>query len=49
MTQEIKNLFYKIFNNTSDDFSKNQINGLLDFIFNPTRDRDRAEFKRVKL
>ena len=36
-TTEIKSLYYRIFNMTTDDSSKNQLSGLLDFIFNPAR------------
>lgn len=42
ITPEIKNLYYKILNNTTDDYSKNQISGLLDFLFNPSREKERV-------
>lgn len=45
---EIKSLFYKIFNSTSDDYSKSQISSLLDFMFNPTREKEREEYKKIK-
>jgi hypothetical protein len=47
-TPEIKSLYYKIFNSTTDDYSKNQLSGLLDYIFNPNREKDRAEYKKIK-
>lgn len=49
ITQEIKSLYYKVFNSTTDDFSKNQISGLLDYLFNPSKEKDRAEYKKIKL
>ena len=49
INQEIKSLYYKVFNRTTDDYSKNQISGLLDYIFNPSREKDRVEYKKVKL
>lgn len=48
-TTEIKNLYYKILNNTTDDYSKNQLSGLLDLLFNPSREKERAEYKQVKM
>ena len=48
MTPEIKSQYYKIFNAINDDYSKNQISGLLDFIFNPKRQKQRIKFRAVK-
>jgi DNA-directed RNA polymerase subunit F len=47
-SSEIKSLYYKILNKTQDDFIKGQINGLLDFIFNPKRENERIEYKNVQ-
>lgn len=48
LTPEIKTQYYKIFNAITDDYSKNQISGLLDFIFNPKREKEREEFRAIK-
>lgn len=46
--QEIKKYYYKIFNGISDDNFKNQVSGLLDFIFNASKQKERIDYKRVK-
>jgi hypothetical protein len=47
--QEIKNLYYKILNNSSDDQLKGKISALLDFIYNPKREKERIEHKKIKI
>jgi len=45
INHDIKNAFYSIMNNSNDDFTKNNVNGMLDFIFNPNREKEREIYR----
>lgn len=40
---------YFVMNNINDDFAKNTISGLLDFIFNSNREKEREEFRKAQI
>ena len=40
---------YFIMNNSNDDFAKNSISGLLDFIFNTNREKEREEYRKAQI
>ncbi len=40
---------YFVMNSINDDFAKNTISGLLDFIFNNNREKEREEYRKVQI
>lgn len=40
---------YFVMNGINDDFAKNTISGLLDFIFNSNREKEREEFRKAQI
>ncbi len=40
---------YFVMNNINDDFAKNTISGLLDFIFNANREKERDEYRKAQI
>lgn len=49
LNYEIKNGMYFVMNNINDDFAKNTISGLLDFIFNTNREKEREEYRKAQI
>ena len=40
---------YFVMNTINDDFAKNTISGLLDFIFNSNREKEREEYRKAQI
>lgn len=40
---------YFVMNSINDDFAKNTISGLLDFIFNSNREKEREEYRKAQI